>query len=75
MLAVIEAPILFLFQSLVKQMFFVIAEVVLKGVIQEDHLIYTPINMKRSNFINNRQMSWRYFFSFDQNLNSPKYSA
>ena len=35
MLAVIEAPIIFLFQSLVKQMFVVIAEAV------KNHFIYT----------------------------------
>ena len=37
------------------------------------------VNGKRINFINNGQMSTRYFyfklFSFDQNLNSPKYGA
>ena len=33
--AVIEAPIIFLFQSLVKQMFFVIAEAVPNRVLQE----------------------------------------
>ena len=37
------------------------------------------INVKRNNFKNNGQMSWGYFhfilFSFDQNLNSPKYGA
>ena len=35
--------------------------------------------MNKNNFINNGQMSWGYFysirFSFDQNLNSPKYGA
>ena len=65
LLAVIETPI-FLFQSLVKQM-------------PPDHLIYTVINVKRNNLINSGQMSRRYFyfilFSFDQNLNSPKYGA
>ena len=79
-LAVIEALIIFLFQSLVKQMFFVIAEAVLHRC-SSRKIIWsiTVINVKRNNFINNGQMSWRYFyfilFSFDQNLNCPKYGA
>ena len=80
MLAVIEAPIIFLFQSLVKQMFFVIAEAVPHRCSPRKIIWSTAvITVKRNNFINNRQMSWGYFyfilFSFDQNLNSPKYGA
>ena len=42
MLAAIEIPIIFLFQSLVKQMFVVIAEAVpLQVFFKKDHLIYT----------------------------------
>ena len=67
MFAVIETPIVFLFQSFSKQMFVVIAEAA------------PVINVKRNDFINNRQLSWRYFyfilFSFDQNLNSSKYGT
>ena len=80
MLAVIEAPIIFLFQSLVKQMFVVIAEAVPHRCSSKE-IIWSilAINVKRNNFINNEQMSWGYFyfilFSFDQNLNSPKYGA
>ena len=47
MLAVIEAPIIFLFQSLFKQMFVVIAEAVPQGVLQDIS------QRKRNNFINN----------------------
>ena len=65
--AVIETLIVFLFQSFAKQMFVVVAEAA------------PVINVKRNDFINNRQMSWRYFyfilFSFDQNANSSKYDA
>ena len=42
MLAVIEAPVIFLFQSLVKQMFVVIVEAVPpQALFKKDHLIYT----------------------------------
>ena len=80
MLAVIEAPIIFLFQSLVKQMFVVIAEAVPHRCSSKKTIWSIPlINVKKNNFINNGQMSWGYFyfilFSFDQNLNSPKYGA
>ena len=68
---------IFSFQFLVKQMFVVIAE----AVSHRCSCIWsiTVINVKRNNFINNGQMSWGYFyfilFTFDQNLNSPKYGA
>ena len=80
MLAVIEAPIIFLFQSLVKQMFVVIAEAVPHRCSSKKTIwSISIINVKKNNFINNGQMSWGYFyfilFSFDQNLNSPKYGA
>ena len=80
MLAVIEAPIIFLFQSLVKQMFVVIAEAVPHRYSSRKIIWSIPvINVKRNNFINNGQVSWGYFyfilFNFDQNLNSPKYGA
>ena len=80
MLAVIEARIISLFQSLVKQMFFMIAEAVLRRCSSRKIIWSIPvINVKRNNFIKNGQMSWRYFyfilFSFEQNLNSSKYSA
>ena len=76
----VEAPIIFLFQSLVKQMFFVIAEAVSHRCSSRKIIWSIPvINVKRNDFINNGQMSWGYFcfifFSFDQNLNSPKYGA
>ena len=68
------------FQSLVKQMFVVIAEAVPHRCFSRKIIWSMPIiNMNRNNFINNGQMSWGYFyfilFSFDQNLNSPKYGA
>ena len=80
MVAVTEAPIIFLFQSLVKQMFVVIAEAVSHRLSSRKIIWSTAvITVKRNNFINNRQMLWGYFyfilFSFDQNLNSPKYGA
>ena len=80
MLAVTEASIVFLFQSLVKQMFVVIAEAVPHSCSSERIIWPIPvINVKRNNFINNGQMSWGYFyfilFSFDRDLNSPKYGA
>ena len=80
MVAVTEAPIIFLFQSLVKQMFVVIAEAVSHRCSSRKIIWSTAvITVKRNNFINNRQMLWGYFyfilFSFDQNLNSPKYGA
>ena len=80
MLAVTEAPITFLFQSLVKQMFVAIAEAVPHRCSSRKIIWSIPvINVKRNNFKNNGQMSWGYFnfilFSFDQNLNSPKYGA
>ena len=80
MLAVIEAPMIFSFQSLVTQMFFVIAEA-LPYRFSSINIIWSiaVINVKWSNFMNNGKMSWRYFyfvlFSFDQNINSPKYGA
>ena len=78
MLGVTEVPIIFLFQSLVKQLFVRIAEVVPHRCSSRKTIWSIPvINVKRNNFINNGQMSWRYFyfiiFSFDQILNSPKY--
>ena len=80
MLAVIEAPIIILFQSLVKQKFLLAAEAVHHRCSSRNIVWSIPvINVKRNNFINNGQMSWGYFyfilFSFDQNLNSPKYGA
>ena len=69
-LAVIEAPILFLFRSLVKQMFVVIVEAVpyrcsSRKIVWSIHVV----SVKRNKFINNGQMSWRCFyfilFSFD----------
>ena len=80
MLAVTEAPITFLFQSLVKQMFVAIAEAVPHRCSSRKIIWSIPvINVKRNNFINHGQMSWEYFyfilFSFGQNLNSPKYGA
>ena len=80
MLAVTEAPIIFLFQSLVKQMLVVNAEAGPHRC-SSRKIIWSilVINVKRNNFINNGQMSWGYsyliLFSFDQNLNSPKYGA
>ena len=78
MLVVTEAPILFLFQSLVKQMFFVIAEAFHHRCFSRKITWSIPIiNVNSNNFINNGQMSWRYYnfmlLSFDQNLHSPKY--
>ena len=80
MLAVIEAPVLFLFLSLVKQMFVAIAEAVPHRCSTRKIIWSIPvINVKKNNFINNGQMSWRYFyfilFSFDQNLSSSKHSG
>ena len=80
MLAVIEALIIFLFQSLVKQTFFIIAEAVLRSCSSRKIIWSIPvINVKRNNFIKNGQMSWIYYYfifvSFDQNLYSPKYRA
>ena len=80
MLAVIEALTIFLFQSLVKQIFVVIAEAVPHRCSSRKIIWSIPvINVKRNNFINNGQVSWGYFyfilFNFDQNLNSPKYGA
>ena len=80
MLAAIEIPIIFLFQSLVKQMFVVIAEAVPYRCSSRKIIWSIPvINVKRNDFINNGQMSWGCFhfilFSFEQNLNSPKYGA
>ena len=54
LLAVIEAPIMFLFQSLVKQMFTVIAEAVPHSCSSKKIIWSTPvINVKRNNFTNN----------------------
>ena len=80
MLTVIEAPIIFLFQPLVKQMFVVTAEAVPhRWSLRKTIWVITVVNVKRNNFINNGQISWGYFyfilFSFDQNLNSPLYGA
>ena len=79
MLAVIETPIISLFESFVKQMFVVIAEAVPRRC-SSRKIIWSisVINVKRNNFVNNGQMLWEYYFvlfSFDQNLNSPKYGA
>ena len=79
MVAVI-AVIIILFQSLVKQMFFAIAEAVHHWCFSRKINRSIPIiSVKRNNFINNGEMSWIYFYfilvSFDQNLNSPKYDA
>ena len=73
-------PITFLFQSLVKLMFVVIVAVVPHRCFSREIVWSIPvINVKRNNFISNGQMSWGYFyiilFSFDENLNSPKYGA
>ena len=59
MLAVIEAPVIFLFQSLVKQMFVVIAETVPHRC-SSRKIIWSVLvkNVKRNNFISNGQMSW-----------------
>ena len=51
MLGVTETPIIFLFQSLIKKMFFVIPEAVPRKMI----LSIPVINVKRNNFINNGQ--------------------
>ena len=79
MLAVIETPIIFLFESFVKQMFVVIAEAVpCRCSSRKVIWSISVINVKRNNFVNNGQMLWEcYFvlFSFDQNLNSSKYGA
>ena len=80
MLAVIEAPIIFLFQSLAKEIFFVIAETVPHRC-SSRKIIWSilAINVKSNNFINNGKMSWIYFYfilvGFDQNIISPKYGA
>ena len=72
----LAVSIIFLFQSLVKQMFVVIAEAVPHRCSFRSIPVITE---KRNNFINNEQMPWGYFyfilFSSDQNLNSPKYGA
>ena len=64
---------IFLFQFLVKQIFVGITEAVPR------RWSITVINVKKNSFMNNGQMSWGYFsfifFSFDQILSSPKYSA
>ena len=80
MLPVTEALIIFSFQSLVKQMFVVIAKAALHRCSSRKIIWFIPvINVKRNNFINNGQISWGYsyfiLFSFDRNLNSPKYGA
>ena len=79
MLAVIEVPIIFLFQSLIKQMFVVIAESVPHRCFSRKSIWSIPvINVKRNDFIKNGQISWECYlilFSFDQNLNSSKYGA
>ena len=63
MLAVVEAPFIFLFESLVKQMFFVIAEAAPHSCSSRKIIWSIPvINVKRNNFINNGQKSWRYFY-------------
>ena len=55
MLAVIKAPIIFWFQSLVKQMFVEIAKAIPHRCPSEKIIWSTPaINKKRNNFINNR---------------------
>ena len=79
-LAVIETATLFLFQSLVKQMFVVISEVVYHSSSSKKIIWFIPVvNVKRNNFINNGQMSWGYFcfmlFAFNHNLNLLKYGA
>ena len=78
--AVMEAPVIFLFQSLVKQMPVVIAEAVLRRCSSKRNIwCISVVNVKRNNFVNNGQMSRRHFcfilFSFNQNLNSRKYDA
>ena len=70
MLAVIEAPIVFLFQSLVKKMFVIIAEAVPHGSSSRKIVCSIPvINMKKNIFTDNGQISWRNFhfilLSFD----------
>ena len=56
--AVTEAPIIFLFQSLVKQMFVVIAEAVPHRC-SSKKIIWSiaVINVKKNNFVNNGQIS------------------
>ena len=62
-LAVTEAPIISLVQSLVKQMFLVIAEGIPRRCSSRKIIWSIPvINAKRINFINNGQMSWGYVF-------------
>ena len=80
LLAAIEAPITFLFQSLVKQVLVLIAEAVPYRCSSQTTIWSIPvINAKMNNFINKGQISRIYFyfilFSFDQNLNSSKYDA
>ena len=54
MLAVTEALIIFSFQSLVKQMFVVIAKAALHRCSSRKIIWFIPvINVKRNNFINN----------------------
>ena len=80
MLAVMEAPIIFLFQTLVKQLFVEIKEAVPQRSSSRKIIWFIAvINVKRNDFINDGQMSWGYvyfiLFSFDQNLISPKHGA
>ena len=80
LLAIIEAPIISLFQSLVKQVPVVVTEVLPHRCFSKKIIWSIPFtNMKRNNCINNRKMSRRNFyfmlFSFDQNLNSPIYGT
>ena len=63
MFAVIEASVIFLFKSLVKRMFLVIAEAVRhRCSARKIILSILAINVKESNFINNRQKSWGSIF-------------
>ena len=74
-LAVIEAPMIFSFQSLVKQIFFVITEAVPhRYSTKKNHLFYTRYKFEEQS---NVMDIYFYFnlFSFDQNLNFSKSGA
>ena len=77
MLAVIEARIMYLCQSVLKQMFLGNAEAVPHKCSSREIISSIPVtNVKGNNFINNGKISWIYFYlisaRFDQNLNSPR---
>ena len=65
LLALIEAPVIFLLQFLVKQMHVAVAEPVSHMCFSKKIIWFIPvINLKRNNFIDNEQMSRRYFYLY-----------